>query len=89
MNTDAQTIIMPHKDAVWLPTNPPRLCPDILTAEEAIIYLRLDKSKVNDPNRTLRRYRDEGRLIGCRIGRDIVYRLADLKKFVNEQEAVK
>ena len=37
-------------------------CPDLLTEDEAILYLRLDTIKIKNPTATLRRYRDAGLL---------------------------
>lgn len=80
-----QTIIQPHEKTVWLPTDPPRPCPDILTGDEAAIFLRLGESK--RALRTLGYYRASGKLKGLRIGKEIKYRLAELQRFVRDQEA--
>lgn len=66
-----------------LPATP---CPDLLTADEAVRYLRLDETGVSNPKRTLDRYREAGLVEGRRIGRCVVYRREDLDKFVNDQE---
>lgn len=71
----------------WLPTDPPRPCPPVLTADEAVIYLRLDHTGVTKPRRTLEHYRESGRLRGTRLGRCIVYRVEDLDAFIEEQRA--
>ena len=43
-----------------LPGDPPQLCPELLTEEEAIRYLRLDTVRIDDAGATLRRYRSDG-----------------------------
>lgn len=43
-----------------LPGDPPRPCPELLTAEEAIRYLRLDVDAPKDPKDMLRYYREKG-----------------------------
>jgi len=69
--------------ARWLATDPPRPLPDILTAEEACVYLRLDGA---DPKAALDRFRDQGRIRAVRIGKHCRYRVADLDEFVKSQE---
>ena len=39
-------------------------CPDLLTQEEAIRYLRLDTIEIRNPGETLDRYRKQGVLRG-------------------------
>lgn len=68
---------------VWLPTDPPRPAPELLTGEEAAVYLRVD-DMADGGLETLRRYRDSGRLKGVQIGRTMKYRLEDLRRFVQE-----
>jgi hypothetical protein len=48
-------------------------CPDILTEDEAIRYLRLDENGPKNPKGTLRYYRYKGLLRGVRIGRNLRY----------------
>jgi len=59
-----------------------RPCPDVLTEAEAIKYLRLDKTGIRNPKRTLQHYRTLGKLKGAKIGRAVVYPLAELQRFV-------
>lgn len=68
--------------AAWLPTKPPRPCPEVLTADEAILYLRLDTSHGKDKKKALLRYRELGLLRGVRIGGRVHYRIEDLRDFV-------
>lgn len=67
----------------WLPTVPPRPAPDLMTADEAVIYLRLDAGEDGGLT-SLTRYRTSGRLKGVKIGRSVKYRLADFRRFVQE-----
>ena len=67
---------------VWLPTKPPTPCPPVLTAEEAVIYLRLDKGGAKQPLRTLEYYRASGMLPAVRLGKCTRYRIEDLQRFV-------
>ena len=65
-----------------LPGNPTQLCPKLLTAEEAVRYLRLDVEGPKNPVDTLRYYREKGLLTGVRVGRHMRYRRADLDAFL-------
>ena len=49
---------------------PPRLCPELLTEEEAASYLRLDVANVGD---TLRYYRENHGLRAVQISRRVLY----------------
>jgi hypothetical protein len=71
----------------WLPTDPPRPCPDVLTADEAIAYLRLDTTGAKSPRRSLDDYRASGRIRGTRVGSRIMYRRIDLDTFLADQAA--
>lgn len=48
-------------------------CPELLTEDEAIRYLRLDVNGPRNPIGTLKYYRDQGVLRGVRIGRNLRY----------------
>lgn len=67
----------------WLPTDPPRPAPPVMTAEEAGLYLRISSK---DARRTLKHYRDSGLLRGVHIGREIHYRIEDVRKFLDTQQ---
>jgi len=68
---------------VFLPNGHP--APAVLTADETIELLRLDG---NSPERTLKYYRDEGLLIGIRIGRKVRYPLAEVMRFLAQKAAL-
>jgi hypothetical protein len=46
-------------------------CPELLTEDEAIRYLRLDINGPQNPSGTLKHYRDKGLLHGVRVGRNL------------------
>ena len=65
-----------------LPGQPLQPCPELLTEEEAIWYLRLDETRVEDPARTLRYYREKGLLRATQVGRRIRYRRIELERLL-------
>ena len=65
-----------------LPGRPLQLCPELLTEEEAIRYLRLDETRVEDPARTLRYYRERGLLRATQVGRRVRYRRIELERLL-------
>ena len=65
----------------YMPSGSP--VPDLLTEEEAIIYLRLDKDGPANPKKTLKHYRDEGMLRATRIGKKYCYQRKELLKFLD------
>ncbi len=68
--------------AAILPGDPPRLCPELLTKDEAIRYLRLDEDGPAKPELTLRHYREKGLLLGTKVGRHLRYRRIELDRFL-------
>ena len=65
-----------------LPGNPPQPCPELLTEQEAIRYLRLDETGIEDPSRTLRYYREKGMLYATQVGRRVRYRRIELDRLL-------
>jgi hypothetical protein len=57
-------------------------CPDLLTEEEAIRYLRLDLIDIKDRRATLARYRKEGHLRGTQISKRVFYLRDELDGFL-------
>ena len=57
-------------------------CPELLTEEEAIRYLRLDTIRIKNPGETLTRYRDEGLLRGTQVSKRIFYRRTELDRLL-------
>lgn len=57
-------------------------CPELLTENEAIRYLRLDIDGPHNPNGTLKYYRDQGVLRAVRIGRNLRYPRKELDLMV-------
>jgi hypothetical protein len=57
-------------------------CPDLLTEEEAIRYLRLDTIDIKNPADTLRRYREMNMLRGTQISKKVFYRRSELDQLI-------
>jgi hypothetical protein len=57
-------------------------CPELLTEDEAVRYLRLDLVDIENPHETLRRYRKQGLVRGTQVGKCIRYRRAELENFL-------
>jgi hypothetical protein len=57
-------------------------CPELLTEEEAIRYLRLDSINVENPASTLRYYRKKGLLRATQVGKSIRYRRVELDRLL-------
>jgi hypothetical protein len=60
-------------------------CPELLTEQEAIRYLRLQEDR--NPKRTLRYYREKGLLRATMVGRHLLYRRVELERFLELQTA--
>jgi len=58
-----------------------RPCPGVMTAEETAAFLRLDGNGV----RALKYWRDQGELIGIRIGRKVRYPLNEVLRFLAQK----
>lgn len=71
-----------HAAIAILPGNPPAPCPELLTEDEAIRYLRLDLIDVEEPAGTLRYYRKQGLLRATQVGKCIRYRRVELEKLL-------
>ena len=56
-------------------------CPEVLTEDEAIRYLRLDRQKANAA-KTLQYYRDQDKLKPTKIGKNLLYSRKELDRFV-------
>lgn len=65
-----------------LPGDPPEPAPELLTEQEAIRYLRLDKVGISNPSETLRRYRALGLLRGTQVSKRVLYRRVELDRFL-------
>jgi hypothetical protein len=57
-------------------------CPDLLTEDEAIRYLRLDTIGIKNPAETLQRYRSMGKLRGTQISKSVFYQVKELDDFI-------
>lgn len=59
-------------------------CPELLTEDEAIRYLRLDIDGPTKPENTLRYYREKKKLKGTRIGKRVLYTRKALDEFLGK-----
>ena len=57
-------------------------CPELLTKDEAIRFLRLDNINTEIPSNTLRYYRKKGLLRATQVGKCIRYRRIELEKLL-------
>lgn len=69
-------VVLPDGDGGFTP------CPELLTQDEAIRYLRLDAICVEDPTTSLRYYRKKGLLRATQVGKSIRYRRIELDRFL-------
>lgn len=71
----------------WLPTDPPRPAPALMTASEAVAYLRLDEGDrdIGDALRSLEYLVSQGLIRPCRVGRFNRYARPELDRFITEQ----
>lgn len=76
---------MPNPE--WLPSDPPRIAPVLMTAAEAVVYLRLDQGgrDIRDAVKSLEYLVSEGKLRPCRVGRWNRYARSELDRFIAEQ----
>lgn len=58
------------------------LCPELLTEQEAIRYLRLDINGPAKPENTLRYYREQKKLKATKIGKKLLYSRKSLNEFM-------
>ena len=68
--------ILPKADGDFAP------CPELLTEDEAIRFLRLDGIDTEDPAGTLRYYRKKGLLRATQVGKCIRYRRVELERLL-------
>jgi hypothetical protein len=57
--------------------------PELMTEEEAIIFLRLDIDGPSNPALTLQYYRDQGLLRSTRVGKRLRYQKKELLRFLD------
>jgi len=65
-----------------LPGDPWQPCPELLTEDEAVRYLRLDQIDTDDPAGALRYYRKRGLLRATQVGKCIRYRRVELDRLL-------
>lgn len=76
VNTVIAPAVLPDGNGSFTP------CPELLTEEEAIRFLRLDTVNIKNPTATLERYRKDGLLRGVQISKKIFYKRTELERFV-------
>lgn len=71
----------------WLPTDPPRPAPALMTAEEAALYLRLTEGgrDIGDALESLEYLVGTSRIRPCRVGRFNRFTRDELDRFMREQ----
>ena len=69
-------VILPNGDGSFTP------CPELLTEDETIRYLRLDVNGPRNPSGTLKYYRDQGVLRAIHIGRNLRYPRKELDRMI-------
>ena len=57
-------------------------CPELLTPQEAVRYLRLDTTGSKRPLLTLRHYRQQHKLQVTRLGKRLLYSRRELDRFI-------
>lgn len=70
--------ILPDGNGDFMP------CPELLTEEEAIRFLRLDSVDVKEPVNTLKYYRQKGLLKATQVGKCIRYRRIELERLLDK-----
>jgi hypothetical protein len=78
--TIAVSSVMPDGNGSWQPV------PEVMTPDEAVLYLRLNESGCKNPLKTLKYYshRDRGLLKPTRIGRRVYYTRKELNRFLEQ-----
>jgi len=76
-NSNYETAIM---TTAYMPDGSP--APYVLTADEAVVFLRLDTNGTNHPETTLDYYQKEGLLFPITIGKARKYPLPELIEFI-------
>ena len=77
------SVVLPDGNGGFLP------CPELLTEDEAIRYLRLDAEGGSVQERTMKYYRDKGELIAIKVSRKNRYRRMDLDNFLAKKSEIK
>lgn len=75
-NTVIAPAVLPDGNGGFTP------CPELLTEQEAIRYLRLDIDGPAKPEKTLRYYREKKKLEGTRVGKKLMYTRTALDRFL-------
>ncbi len=76
-----------HIPVCYMPDGVP--APYVMTAEEAIRFLRIDTNGTKHPEATLQHYQKEGLLFPITIGKCRKYPLPELLRFINDLSQLK
>lgn len=71
--------VLPNPDGTFSP------CPDLLTEDEAIRFLRLDVEGGGNPRKTLEYYRYKKLLRAIKVGRYLRYPRSELVRFMEKK----
>jgi hypothetical protein len=87
MNSSQDNSVKGSRIHVTMPTMLPGLdpvpCPEVMTEEEVVRFLRLDLIDINDPSQTLAYYRKKGLLRGTQIGKSVRYLRREVERFLD------
>jgi hypothetical protein len=78
---DTETRFLPPTAVAYFADGSP--VPEVLTAEEACRYLRLDEIDIEDPTGTLNYYRKRGLLRATQVGKCVRYRRIELDRLLD------
>jgi hypothetical protein len=86
-HSEAAFPLSPTPGLVWLPTDPPRVAPPLMTAAETAILLRLneDGRDIADAIKSLEYIVAQGRIRPCRVGRHNRFALTEACRFIEDQ----
>jgi hypothetical protein len=79
MPNDTNTTYIPT--TCYMPDGRP--CPELLTEQEAITFLRLDTDGPKNPEQTLQYYRSEGLLKATKVGKRLRYTKSELLQLLD------
>ena len=75
---ESENAVFVHPYTHYMPNG--KIMPELLTEQEAIVFLRLETEKT--PSRTLKYYRDKNQLRGVKIGTNFLYPKSELLRFI-------
>lgn len=70
-----------YKGTFYMPDG--SIMPELLSLDEALVFLRLDNGTTKKPQGTLQYYREKGLLRVTRVGNNICYQKKELLRFLD------